>query len=148
MLPTIFPKSKELASYPIANHLSLIINHWESRPHGGVGLGCGVGRGLGDGLGLGVAVGVGVGVTVGIGVGVTVGATMCLNIRETLACYLSELNWARARRRLSAAAFDSGLRRSAASNSGMLSRGFPDARRANPRLACAGALFGFNHNAS
>ena len=48
--------------------------------------------------------------------------------------YLCELNCAWARRRLSAAPFNSGLRRSAASNSGMLSRGFPDARRANPRL--------------
>src|SRR6202795_4432347 len=41
-------------------------------------------------------------------------------------CYLCELNCACARRRLSAATLNSGLRRSAASNSGMLSRGFPD----------------------
>src|ERR1700757_2945758 len=58
--------------------------------------------------------------------------------------YLCELNCACARRRLSAAAFDSGLKCSAASNSGMLSLGFPDARRANPRLAWAGALLGYN----
>ena len=62
--------------------------------------------------------------------------------------YLCELNCACARRRLSAAAFNSGLRRSAASNSGMLSRGFPDARRANPKLVWAGALLGFNRSAS
>ena len=62
--------------------------------------------------------------------------------------YLCEFNCACARRRLSAAAFNSGLRRSAASDSGMLSRGFPDARRANPRLVWAGALLGFNRNAS
>jgi hypothetical protein len=48
--------------------------------------------------------------------------------------YFCELNCACARRRLSAAPLNSGLRRSAASNSGMLSRVRPDARRAKPRL--------------
>jgi hypothetical protein len=48
--------------------------------------------------------------------------------------YFWEPNCACARRRLSAAPFNSGLRRSAASNSGMLSRALPDASRANPKL--------------
>ena len=59
---------------------------------------------------------------------------LAYNVKFPGTCYLCELNCACARRRLSAAPFNSGLRRSAASNSGMLSRGFPDARRANPRL--------------
>src|SRR6266478_1003788 len=59
---------------------------------------------------------------------------LAYNVKFPGTCYLCELNCACARRRLSAATFNSGLRRSAASNSGMLSRGFPDARRANPRL--------------
>src|SRR5262249_42240405 len=46
-----------------------------------------------------------------------------------------EPNWACARWRLSAAPFNSGLRRNAISNSGMLSRGFPDASKDDPRLA-------------
>src|ERR1700693_6124215 len=62
--------------------------------------------------------------------------------------YLCELNCACARRRLSAATFNPGLRRSAASNSAMLSRGFPDASRARPRLLWASALLGFNRSAS
>src|SRR5205823_14696571 len=48
--------------------------------------------------------------------------------------YLCGLSSACARRRLSAASLNSGLRRSAATNSGMLSRVRPDARRAKPRL--------------
>ena len=63
--------------------------------------------------------------------------------------YLCGLNCACAWRRPSAAAFDFGSRRSAASNSGMLSRGLPDARRTDPRLVWAGAaLLGFNRTAS
>ena len=63
--------------------------------------------------------------------------------------YLCGLNCACAWRRPSAAALNSGLSCSAASNSGMLSLGFPDSRRAHPRLAWAGAaLLGFNRNAS
>ena len=57
--------------------------------------------------------------------------------------YLCGLNCACAWRRPSAAALNSGLSCSAASNSGMLSLGFPDARRAHPRLAWAAALLGF-----
>jgi hypothetical protein len=63
--------------------------------------------------------------------------------------YLCGLNCACAWRRPSAAALNSGLSCSAASNSGMLSRGLPDARRAHPRLAWAGAaLLGFNRSVS
>ena len=63
--------------------------------------------------------------------------------------YLCGLNCACAWRRPSAAALNSGLRCSAASNSGMLSLGFPDSRRAHPRLAwAAAALSGSNRTAS
>src|SRR6266496_5038557 len=63
--------------------------------------------------------------------------------------YLCGLNCACAWRRPSAAALNSGLSCSAASNSGILSRGFPDARSAHPRLAWAGAaLLGFNRTVS
>jgi len=49
-------------------------------------------------------------------------------------CYFCEPNCDSARRRLSAAPFSSGSRRSAVSNSGMLSRALPEASRAKPRL--------------
>ena len=55
--------------------------------------------------------------------------------------YLCGLNCACAWRRPSAAALNSGLSCSAASNSGMLSLGFPDSRRAHPRLAWAAVAF-------
>ena len=63
-------------------------------------------------------------------------------------CYFCGLNCPCAWRRPSAAALKSGSRCSAASNSGMLSRGLPDPRRAHPRLAWAATLLGFNRTAS
>ena len=54
-------------------------------------------------------------------------------------CYFCGVNCPCDWRRPSAAALNSGLRCSAASNSGMLSLGFPDSRRAHPRFAWAAA---------
>jgi len=65
----------------------------------------------------------------------TSSSSQCLDQQCASRRYFCESNCDCARRRLSAAPFNSGLRRSATSNSGMLSRALPDASRADPRLA-------------